>query len=331
MSRGVISQKKLIIHGMNYHTIALPTRPQPDTIVAIFLLKKFGEKSFPGISTAKYQIIPVLSSGKTWDDFNNEGYLLIDVGGGLFDHHGKPNQTTATLLVSEYLKIEQNPALKKLLDYTERDDKYGKGTISSDVLDRAFGLSGLITALNKKYHVETIKVIDIILPLIDAHYEEENKRFTELPAEFEKAQKEDKVFVTEVKQKKNILNVVFMESDNVGMPGFLRSSYGGKYDIVVQRRSTGHVNILTRPLKRPDIRVLAGVIRSTEAKITSDIDINPESIEAQATGRSDLAPNWYFDPATNSLQNGGVSPDSVEPTKISNELLRKIVPMGLQM
>ncbi len=316
---------------MNYKTIVLPTRPQPDTIVAIFVLKRFGEKAFPGISSANYQIMPVLPEGKTQAEFDNEGLILIDVGGGIFDHHGKEKQTTATELVAQYLEIDTDPALKKLLDYTERDDKYGKGTVSTDLLDRSFGLSGLIASLNKKYSNDTVKVIDIVIPLIEAHFEEENKKFTELPEEVEKMKVDGKIQTAEVKQKKNTLSVIFFESDNVGMPGYLRSSYGGKYDIVVQRRLSGHVNILTRPMKRPDIRMLAGVIRSAEAKIVFDKNIEPESREAQATGRSELAPNWYFDPATNSLQNGGVSPDSVEPTKIPWNVLQRIVPIGLEI
>ena len=316
---------------MNYKTIILPTRPQPDTIVAIFVLKRFGEKAFPGISSANYQILPVLPTGKTQADFDKEGLILIDVGGGIFDHHGKENQTTATELVAQFLEIDTDPALKKLLDYTERDDKYGKGTVSTDMLDRSFGLSGLIASLNKKYSDDTVKVIDIVIPLIEAHYEEENKKFTELPEEVEKMKSDGKFQTTEVKQKKNTLSIVFFESDNIGMPGYLRSSYGGKYDIVVQRRGTGHVNILTRPMKRPDIRLLAGVIRSTENKINSGNNVEPETSQAQATGRSELAPNWYFDPATNSLQNGGVSPESVEPTKIPWSVLQKIVPIGLEL
>jgi len=151
----------------------------------------------------------------------------------------------------------------------------------------------------------------------------------DIPEELEKAKKENKVQTLDIKQKKNNLKVILIESNNVGMPGFLRSSFGGKFDVVVQRGDSGHVNILTRPMKRPDIRLLAGVIRATESQITNNTAIRPESIEAQKSGRSDIAPNWYFDPATNSLQNGGVNPSSVVKTVIPWELFPQIIEMGL--
>jgi len=93
-------------------TIVLPTRPQPDTIVAIFLLKKFGQEQFPGISGATITVNP--SATKT------EGHLLIDVAGGELDHHG--TDKCATELVADKLQISDNPELRNLIAYARRDD-----------------------------------------------------------------------------------------------------------------------------------------------------------------------------------------------------------------
>ncbi len=43
-----------------FHTIVLPVRPQPDTLVAIFLLKEYGEVKFPGIKNAKIESLLVV-------------------------------------------------------------------------------------------------------------------------------------------------------------------------------------------------------------------------------------------------------------------------------
>ena len=139
----------------SYKTIVLPTRAQPDTIVAIFILRKFGGTLLPGIETAPMEVWQKMPDGETEESVAEKGALLIDLGGGRFDHHGKPEKTTASKLVSEYLGINELPALQKLLEYAERDDFFGKGTISSDALDRAFGLSGLIAVLYKKFSKET--------------------------------------------------------------------------------------------------------------------------------------------------------------------------------
>ena len=73
--------------------------------------------------------------------------------------------------------------------YAERDDKHGLGTISNDMLDKAFGLSGLISSMNRNVD-DHQEVVRIILPLLDSHIAEEIKRTEELPREFEQKLKD---------------------------------------------------------------------------------------------------------------------------------------------
>lgn len=314
-----------------FTTICLPTRPQPDSICAIYLLKAYGEKAFPGIKDATIEIRMQLDPGKTADDYEKEGVILIDVGGGKFDHHGMQPATTASFLVAKHLGITGDKSIERILAYTDRDDKYGKGTVSNDPLDRAFGLSGLIGALNKNHTEHPERVVDFVLPFIAAHHAEERRRYEELPREMAEMKSAGKFGEAIVKQKQNKLGIAFVESDNVSLPGYLRSQMGGKYDAVVQRRSTGHVNILTRPMKRPDLRKLAAFIRMREYEITKGSMILKNDQELQNPGRVDEVPNWYYDPATNSIQNGGVNTHLVEATKIPWEELKKIVEAGLEM
>lgn len=230
--------------------IALPTRPQTDTIIAIYILKAYGESFFPGIRNAKYEVISNLTEGKTEKDYLKEGTLLIDVGGGIFDHHGKIEKTTASNLVARAIGIQDDPSIRKMLDVAERCDFYGKATISEDSLDRAFGIAGVISALNKTSSGDPDKVIEPMLVILRAHHLIEKMRTEEMPKEIELLKEKDLFEDMLLLQRKNKLKVCFVESDNVGLPGFLRATDGGKYDIVVQKRSTGHVNILTRPLKK---------------------------------------------------------------------------------
>jgi len=96
-----------------FTTIVLPTRPQVDTISAIFLLKKFATEQFPGIADATIAVWTVMPEGETEDTLALKGTVLLDIGGGKFDHHGK-EQTTATDLVANFLGMGQNPALQNL-------------------------------------------------------------------------------------------------------------------------------------------------------------------------------------------------------------------------
>src|SRR5690606_24741326 len=148
------------------------TRPQPDTLVAIYLIKRYGVEKLPDIENAK--IITDNSIPEFQEEFfEKQGIILFDIGKGRFDHHQKEPVTTCSQLVADFLNISHDPSIKKLLDYAYRDDTLGKGTISTDALDRAFGLSGLIAALNKKYSEKTQLVSNFILPLIEAHHDEE--------------------------------------------------------------------------------------------------------------------------------------------------------------
>lgn len=312
----------------HFTTIVLPTRPQPDTLVAIFILKELGEDRFPGISEARVECWQTLPDGETEASLNDRGVVLIDIGGGAFDHHGRTEKTTTADLVAERLGVKGDPALAKLLEYARRDDFYGKGTISSDPLDRAFGLSGLVAALNKEFVQEPARVIDAVLPLLEAHYREEVRRTKELPQEFERKLAAGEVERFEVKQRDKKLKVVAVTSESASFSGYLRSQQGGGYDVVVQWLLSGHVNILTRPAKRVDLRSLAVLLRLEEAT-RAGVELTASPGELASSGRLPEIPEWYYDPATNSIQNGGLNPKEIPPTRIVREDLLRILLLGL--
>jgi len=310
---------------MNYQKIILPTLPQVDTIIAIFLLKKFGKEKYPGIENASIEIWTEIPKGETEISLNEKGYFLIDIGGGKFDHHFKGK--SASQIVAEDLNLEEDPALSKLLAFAERADKYGLGTISTDQIDKAFGLTGLISDLQKIYPYHPQKIVDLVLPLIEAHYLEEKRRYKELPEEFEKKLKEGKAEVFVVKQGKKKLKVVAIESDNPSMVGWLRSTIGQKADVVLQRASSGHTNIITRPLKRVDLTLSVALLRKEEAIQQNRGEIPP--VDLIKPGKIPQVPEWYYDRATNSILNGGLNPKGTPPTSIPFERIKELIREGL--
>ncbi len=314
--------------AIRYSKIILPTRTQPDTLIAIFILKQFGESHFPGVNQAEIDFWQLVPEGETEASLDERGIILLDVGGGRFDHHASEVQTTASDLVARALAVENDSALAKLLEYARRDDFYGKGIVSNDPIDRAFGLSALIVNLNKKWVKEPAKVVEIILPIITGHYDEEVRRTKELPLEFEEKLTHGLAETFIVKQRGNNLKVVIVSSDNVSLPGFLRSQLGGRFDVVAQQLSSGHLNILTRPTKRVDLRKLAAALRLEEAKLKNQTLRLPDH-ELTRPGRIDEIPEWYYDPATNSIQNGGINPKDIAPTKIARDQFKTILELGL--
>ncbi|MBI5140321.1 MAG: hypothetical protein HZA94_02660 [Candidatus Vogelbacteria bacterium] len=312
---------------VEFKTIVLPTRPQPDTLVAIFILKTYGIEKFHGIDKAVVAIWQEMPSGGTEEELEKKGVLLLDFGSGKLDHHNKEPKTTASNLVVELLGLQNEASLAKLLEYAKRDDFYGKGTMSADPIDRALGLSGLIASLNKCMPSNPEQIPDYIIPLLWAHHQEELRRTEEMPREFETAIKSGKAEVFNVKQRDKNLRVVIISSDNASLAGFLRSQIGGRHDVVAQQLSSGHTNILTRPTKHVDLRSLIAIIRLTELGM-AERD-SQTMYNFSKTGKMEEVQEWYYDPATNSLLNGGLNPKETLATKIPLTHFRKTLEDGL--
>ncbi|MEX0934781.1 MAG: hypothetical protein WDZ70_00450 [Candidatus Paceibacterota bacterium] len=301
----------------NFHTIYLPTRPQTDTIIAIFILKKLGKEEFPGVEDAEVAILSQVEEGKSEKDYLNDGCVLIDIGGGRFDHHTQGE--TATHAIADYLGLLDYPPLQKLIQIAERDDKYGKGIISKDRLDRAFGLPGLIMALNKSTDDNADLVVRSFLPIIWGHYHEECRRTIELPEEFKQLEGEGKVKEIHVDHKGKNLFVMGVESNSKSIAGWLRAYK--RADVVVQKNTSGHAIVLTNPRSSVDLSGVAAEIRAAESGEKKDGFDKP--------GRIDEVPYWYYDTATNSLLNGGSHASDVEPSSLTLAVLLEKVKKGL--
>ncbi len=303
--------------------IILPGRIQTDTAIAIFLLRVFGVKKNIDISNASIEINPNLEG----IDKKDSEILLLDIGGGDLDHHGKEEKITCSSLTAKFLEIEDNPSIIKLLTIAERCDMYGKGIMSEDLVDKAFGLPGLLVSLNRKYDNNSDIVFEKIFPILEAHYEDEKHRAEELPKILESKKETGDYDSFEIFHRGRNIKVGVLTSDDSVMPGFLRSSAGGAHDVVAQWMTTGHINIITKQVKRIDLRSLAALIRRSEG-ILSGVKIDDMEL-LSSSGRIKEILNWYYDTATNSLQNGGINPKSVLPTKISRESMNELLKFGL--
>lgn len=309
---------------ITYKHIVIPSSLHPDTLLAIFLLKKFGVQKYPGIQDATIEIQQALPSGETIDSLHKKGMLALDIGGGPLDHHKKDNILSE--LVAQDLGIQGDPALAKLLFYAKRDDQHGVGTISTDQIDRTFGLSGIISAVNKTAN-NLEEVLQAIFPIFQAHYLEEQKRTKELPLEFQKNMENGKAEILEEKHKGNKIKIIVLQSDNVSMAGWLKSSIGMKADVVCLRKDSGYTNILTKQSKRIDLRWLVAYLRDEEVKLSQGKKLPISYL--MTPGKISEVPEWYYDRATNSILNGGINPKGILPTKIALPRIRDILTEAL--
>ena len=312
------------------HTIASFAKPQPDTIAAIFLLKKFGDAAFPGVGSAELAFWTDLPAGETSASLEAKGYILIDLGDGKFDHHnslvdGRPTKCSSEL-VADFLGVASHPPLLKLLAYAKRDDLEGKGTISQDALDRAFGLSGLLTNLNRTYAEDPNGVTNMVLAMFEAHFQEEESRTILVKQEWKELQDTNKAISWNVTHKGVQLRLVQLPSDNISMAGFLRNYH--RYDLVILRRSTGHVNLISNQARPIDLSGVAATIRQKEAE---KMGLDPATLPPlTAQGRVAAIPQWYYDTVAKSLQNGGIRPEDTKPTTLTDEEIKKATTDGLQ-
>ncbi|MDD5566740.1 MAG: hypothetical protein PHH01_00945 [Patescibacteria group bacterium] len=323
---------------ISIHTIVMYPRPHPDNIVAKFLLQEFGEEQFPGINQAKLEFWNMVPLEKTSDEWEKEGYLLIDMGGGKFDHHHDEHTndktTCASTLVARYLGIDSLPELKKLLEYVRRDDLEGRGIVSKDIIDRAFGLSAIVMNLNRDYPDHPEYVVETTQRIVLAHYHEEYRRKVLMPQEWENLQKNNLAEQFIVQTAHYPVKVVMVETDSKSIIGYLRAIGAVKADVVVQRQSSGHTNIVTRQVE-PRLNLVPAIsaIRQIEGQRKGLSFTEAESEQLIKPGRMAGVEEWYFDTAANTLQNGGANSVNIQPTHLSLEeikqILIKTLPLGI--
>lgn len=319
--------------------IVLYPRPHVDNIAALFLLREFGLADFPGIETAALEFWPVVPPGKTPEQYEAEGILFVDLGGGRFDHHHDEHQpnvakTTAAQLVAEHLGLADQPVLKRLLEFVRRDDVEGRGIVSKDPLDRAFGLPAIIMNLNRNYPKNPEFVVDLVTRIFQSWYAEEYRRKVLMPQEWAELQAKGLAQKISIPTSVRPLTVVTIESDSPTMVGFLRAVGDVQADIVIQRMSTGHTNIVTkqdrdRTAEKLKIGPLVAAVRRAEAEKKGATAVLEPSIDLARPGRVDGVEEWYFDTAANTIQNGGAAHQGIPPTHLSIAEIVALLPTAL--
>ena len=103
-------------------TLVTHRDPDIDDSAAIFIMKKFGESEYGGVSKSNIETTSERSpAGKTADQLEKEGVICIGINGGKFDEHPfdgaapLPRHCAATL-VALRLGVDDHPGLNSILD-----------------------------------------------------------------------------------------------------------------------------------------------------------------------------------------------------------------------
>jgi len=302
------------------------TRPHLDEITAIWLLRKFGGEKYPGVSTT--EIIFWTEGGTTPDgrsaaEWEADGYLLVGTGGGKFDEHPNHNGSSgksakgkcAATLVAEDLGIEDDPALKIILESVEKEDLKGGS--------RSLDLPALVKLLHGQFLDQPEKVIQWAIMGLEAKYYEQVQFFQETKKEFD-----EKAKVIEIKSNGRTLKVAVIESGNEVMSKFARSSFGCEAAVVIQKHPSGNVQIFTNRKYGLKITDVAQMLRLEEQRLKGKL-ITTDWQALAAEGKVEGAEEWYFHTEGQMLLNGSLAAPGVTPTRISLERIVEIVTIGI--
>lgn len=313
---------------MNCSAIVTHKRPHLDEIVAIWLLKKFGEESFPGIKNAEINFSG--DSSKLLEDISaaeweKAGMLLVGVGGGRFDEHpandnNRKEKDCAATLVAKELGIDQDPALEKILKFTTADDLNGSG--------HPFNLAHIIKSLYN-LHSEN-EVIKWAMMALDAKHQEQIVFWEIAKTEFEQ-----KAQIEEIKKFGLKYRIATVASDCDQINKFARyttigtETTGGKIAIIIQKKSSGNVQIFTNRKFGFSLYMVAAQIRLAEQKIQN----RPQAKdwrEMIGEGKVKNAEEWYYFPKGESLFNGSLTSSNTPPTRLPIEKIQQIVRENLR-
>ncbi|MCR4314761.1 MAG: hypothetical protein NUW37_00280 [Planctomycetes bacterium] len=153
--------------------------PDIDGLVGMWILKRFGEMKFPGVKDAEIGFVSAGDEvdGKSGDQLFEEGVILVDTGGGIFDHHVRDTgakeerlDDCTTTLAAKHVGVANDKALAKLLRWVKRHDLEGKGLSSKDPAEHLIALPNIITGLNLICEGEYVKTWETVATILDAIY-----------------------------------------------------------------------------------------------------------------------------------------------------------------
>lgn len=302
-----------------YVKIITHIRPHLDEIVAIWLLRDFGEEMFPGAATATIETWDSSSNtpdGRSSLEYEENGCILIGVGGGRFDEHAKKtrvrqkNECTATL-VAKALGVDQDPALRKILKETLRNDTEG----GAQLLE----IPAVIKSMNAQGH-SPVDVLDWAEIGLRAIYRQQ-KEFFDAVEEFPRVSEVEKIGA-----EGKILAVI--RSDNEEMHKVARSKHGANASIVLQKKSSGNVQIFADKKSGVSLSDIAALLRLEEQEQKEKF-LTTEWDALRSEGNVAGAEEWYYYPTAGFLFNGSLTAPNVKPTRVPFENIKRIIRIGV--
>ncbi len=302
-----------------FRKIVTHVRPHFDEVVAIWLLYVFGQEKFPGISQAEieYWGFGKTPDGRSAEEYEREGVLLIGVGGGRFDEHPTATKERtagecAATLVAKALGVRERPELQQILNEVLSNDLNGGGSL--------FGVPAIIQIFHHQYQENHEKAMDWAMMAVDAKYCEQREFFHGTKQEFEQKAKVEILgwFYARSCERKP-LKLVTIISDNEQIAKYARSEHGCYAAAVIQQRTSGNVMIFANKYYKPDFSLVASALRVRERGLNGQLPAVFDElldIVLRSEGKVAGAEEWFYHKGMEALLNGSSTAPDVPPTKI---------------
>ena len=282
----------------NIIQIVVHNNPHLDELVAVWLLRNYGEQKFPEISRAKLVAWGKKDLARTPPEMAAMGgILLVGLGGGMFDDHVDGRRLEcATTLVAKHLEKADCPLLRRLLRGVFQADAEADGPLKW-LADRVQGLNRYWCGsmdLEKLYHqVESDIMVEI----------ERQKEYLAAKDRFAGCYHQ------------RISGIEIAAADKMDNCQFQHVARSAGVHIIVQRNSDGLTQILTGGKVTMDLIDLAVRIRKAEivkGGLRPRHFLNDKDLSVNGTVSE--IPQWYFEEGM--LLNGSESFSDVPPSSI---------------
>ena len=305
-----------------FHTIMTHVKPHLDEILAIWLLRKFGENTFPGVSTAEIVYWGNHGFIRSAAEYERDGILLLGVGGGRFDEHpsspeeGRKEDECAATLIAKAIDVNEDPALAKILKYVLSNDTKGGS--------HPFEIATFVKLLHNQFPDQPERVMEWAMTALEAKYHEQVEFHSISEEEWARiATKEEVPGLRDRKYK-----MATIVSDNPHASKYARSARGGGAEIVILKRSTGNVQIFTTTQSNINLRDLAQTLRVMEQKAKRRMQTT-NFAELGIEGKVPGAEEWFYHLGGQMLLNGSLTAKDVPPTQIPLEKIQEAVRISL--
>lgn len=298
------------------HTIVTHLKAHLDEIVAILFLRWFGEELFPGARTAKviyWNAGRSTPDGRCAEEWEQDGCLLVGVGGSRFDEHGRGENgdDCAATLVARALGIAEDPVFKRILRYITQCDRRAAGS--------TYDIASTIKFLHEHFPDKPEQIMNWVEVWLRVHCEEQ-RAFLAAGEDYRRAARD------ELTGPAGKLIVVTVESDNPRLHKYARSEYGDMADLIIQRNSRGNVQIfsnLRSELRLDDVVRMLRIEERRAGKVRGSV-----AWRELAEPGSEMA-GWFFHENRAMILNGSLTAPDVTPTRLSLPKIQWIVRTAL--